>query len=124
MQNLGVYATDADVPVDPLTGLRYRTADGTFFKAGDPIYLDRNGDYILDQRDYIRSGSTQPLWTGGVQNTLNYKNFQFSIYASYTASRTILNYALAQRLGLYTSPFGLQNRCSNRWTKLLETRRG
>ena len=108
MQNLGVYATDADVPVDPLTGLRYRTADGTFFKAGDPIYLDRNGDYILDQRDYIRSGSTQPLWTGGVQNTLNYKNFQFSIYASYTASRTILNYALAQRLGLYTSPFGLQ----------------
>ncbi len=108
MQNLGVYATDDDVPVDPLTGLRYRTADGTFFKAGDPIYLDRNGDYILDQRDYIRSGSTQPLWTGGVQNTLNYKNFQFSIYASYTASRTILNYALAQRLGLYTNPFGLQ----------------
>ncbi|MGG5903222.1 SusC/RagA family TonB-linked outer membrane protein [Sphingobacterium daejeonense] len=108
MQNLGVYATDDDVPVDPLTGLRYRTADGTFFKAGDPIYLDRNGDYILDQRDYIRSGSTQPLWTGGVQNTLNYKNFQFSIYTSYTASRTILNYALAQRLGLYTNPFGLQ----------------
>src|SRR5690606_21359037 len=29
LQNIGVYATDADVPVDPVTGLRYRTADGT-----------------------------------------------------------------------------------------------
>ncbi len=106
LQNVGVYATDADVPVDPVTGLRYRTADGTFFQAGDPIFVDRNGDYILDERDYTRAGNTQPMWTGGVQNNLNYKNFQFSIYASYTADRTILNYALAQRLGLYGNPFG------------------
>lgn len=106
LENIGVYATDADVPVDPATGLRYRTSDGTFFQAGDPIYVDRNGDYILDNRDYARAGNTQPLWTGGVQNTLNYKNFQLSIYASYTAKRTILNYALAQRLNLYRDPFG------------------
>ncbi len=106
LQNIGVYATDADVPVDPATGLRYRTSDGTFFQAGDPIYVDRNGDYILDNRDYTRAGNTQPLWTGGVQNTLNYKNFQLSVYASYTAKRTILNYALAQRLSLYNNPYG------------------
>ena len=106
LQNVGVYATDADVPVDPTTGLRYRTSDGTFFQAGDPIFVDRNGDYILDQRDYARSGNTQPLWTGGMQNNFNYKNFQFSVYASYTAKRTILNYALAQRLDLFRNPFG------------------
>jgi hypothetical protein len=106
LQNVGVYATDADVPVDPLTGLRYRTQDGTFFQAGDPIFVDRNGDYILDQRDYARSGSTQPSWTGGMQHNFNYKNFQLSIYSSYTAKRTILNYALAQRLDLYRDPFG------------------
>ncbi|WP_185217548.1 SusC/RagA family TonB-linked outer membrane protein [Sphingobacterium mizutaii] len=106
LENIGVYATDADVPVDPATGLRYRTADGTFFQAGDPIYVDRNGDYILDNRDYARAGNTQPLWTGGMQNTLNYKNFQLSVYASYTAKRTILNYALAQRLSLYNNPYG------------------
>ena len=106
LQNVGVYATDADVPVDPVTGLRYRTADGTYFQAGDPIYIDRNGDYILDNRDYARSGNTQPLITGGMQNSFQYKNFQFSIYASYTAKRTILNYALAQRLDLLRDPFG------------------
>src|SRR5690606_30713388 len=71
-----------------------------------PIYIDRNGDYILDNRDYSRSGNTQPLVTGGLQNTFQYKNLQFSIYASYTAKRTILNYALAQRLDLLKDPFG------------------
>lgn len=106
LQNIGVYATDADVPVDPVTGLRYRTADGTFFQAGDPIFVDRNGDYILNEEDYTRTGNTQPLWTGGLQTSVQYKNFQLSIAASYTFKRTIMNYALAQRLRMYGDPFG------------------
>ncbi|MGO1243951.1 SusC/RagA family TonB-linked outer membrane protein [Sphingobacterium sp. JB170] len=104
--NEGVYARDEDVPVDPATGLRYRTQDGTFFEAGDPIWVDRNGDYILDTRDYARTGNSQPLITGGIQNTFTYKNFQLSVYASYTAKRTILNNALAERMGLMADPFG------------------
>lgn len=106
LQNVGVYATDAEVPVDPVTGLRYRTADGTFFQAGDPIFVDRNGDYVLDQLDYTRAGNTQPMWTGGLQTSVQYKNFQFSLAASYTLKRTIMNYALAQRLRLYGDPLG------------------
>lgn len=39
LQNVGVYATDDEVPVDPVTGLRYRTADGTFFKPETPYLL-------------------------------------------------------------------------------------
>ncbi len=65
-----------------------------------------NGDYILDNRDMVRTGNNQPLITGGVQNTFSYKNIQFSIYASYTAKRTILNNALAERMGLMANPFG------------------
>ncbi|MGO1520606.1 MAG: TonB-dependent receptor domain-containing protein, partial [Sphingobacterium sp.] len=106
LQNVGVYATDDEVPVDPVTGLRYRTADGTFFQAGDPIFVDRNGDYVLDQLDYTRAGNTQPMWTGGLQTSVQYKNFQFSLAASYTLKRTIMNYALAQRLRLYGDPLG------------------
>ncbi|WP_437918977.1 SusC/RagA family TonB-linked outer membrane protein [Sphingobacterium sp. LRF_L2] len=106
LQNVGVYRTDADVPVDPATGLRYRTADGTYFQAGDPIWIDRNGDYILDGQDYTRTGNSQPLITGGMQNTFMYKNIQLSIYTSFTAKRTILNNALAQRMGLMADPFG------------------
>lgn len=106
LQNIGVYATDDEVPVDPVTGLRYRTADGTFFQAGDPIFVDRNGDFILDEQDYTRAGNTQPMWTGGLQTSVQYKNFQLSIAASYTLKRTIMNYALAQRLRMYGDPFG------------------
>lgn len=104
--NQGVYSRDEDVPVDPATGLRYRTANGTFFQAGDPIWLDRNGDYILDEQDYMRTGNSQPLITGGMQNTFTYKNISLQIYASFTAKRTILNNALAERMGLMANPFG------------------
>jgi len=107
--NQGVYATDDDVPVDPSTGLRYRMANGTFFEAGDPIWLDRNGDYILDERDYVRTGNSQPLITGGMRNSFTYKNFSLDIYASFTAKRTILNNALAERMGLMANPFGQNN---------------
>ncbi len=106
--NKGVYSRDEDVPVDPVTGLRYRTADGMYFQAGDPIWEDLNGDYILDNRDYARIGSAQPNWTGGLQNTFEYKNFQLSFYASYTAGRTIINTALASRMRLMGYPFGNQ----------------
>lgn len=107
--NQGVYSSDADVPVDPTTGLRYRSGSGEYFKGGDPIWYDRNGDYVLDNQDYARTGNSQPLITGGMQNSFNYKNFQFSIYASYTAKRTIMNNALAQRMGLMTNPTGVNN---------------
>ncbi len=107
--NRGVYATDADVPVDPRTGLRYRTPDGTFFQAGDPIWVDQNGDYILDDRDYTRSGSAQPNFIGGIQNEMSYKGISLTIAASYTAGRTIFNNALAERMRLLANPYGLQS---------------
>lgn len=103
--NKGVFSSDEDVPIDPATGLRYQT-NGEYFQGGDPIWVDQNGDYILDDRDYQRTGNSQPLITGGMQNTFGYKNFQLSIYASFTAIRTIMNNALAQRMGLMADPYG------------------
>lgn len=102
--NEGVYQYDHSVPVDPVTGLRYQT-NGTFFQGGDPILKDLNGDYVLDINDYARMGNTQPLFTGGISTNLTYKNFGLNVYASYTIKRTILNNALAQRLGLMNNPF-------------------
>ncbi|WP_379018417.1 SusC/RagA family TonB-linked outer membrane protein [Parapedobacter deserti] len=103
--NDGVYRTDADVPVDPVTGLAYQT-NGRFFQGGDPILRDLNGDYILDERDYARTGNSQPLFTGGASVMVTYKDFTFNLNGSFTGKRTILNNALAQRLGLMADPFG------------------
>ena len=101
----GVYGTFDDVPVDPVTGLRYRAENGTYFQAGDPHWQDRDGNYILDANDYTIAGNSQPLVTGGVQSMLNYKNFSFTINASYTAKRDIINDALVQRLQYLGQPF-------------------
>lgn len=103
--NDGVFRTDNDVPVDPVTGLRYQT-NGRFFQGGDPMLRDLNGDYILDGFDYSRTGNSQPIFTGGVSVLLSYKDFSLMVNGSYTGRRTILNNALAQRLGLMSNPFG------------------
>ena len=110
--NNGVYATTEDVPVDPVTGLRYRNAGGSYrnsFQGGDPILYDANGDYTLDERDLQVSGNSQPLITGGISNTISYKRFALNIYAAYTAKRSVLNNALADRLRLLSNPFGYKD---------------
>jgi len=105
--NEGVYATDDDVPINPATGLRY-SVNGVPFRAGDPIIKDQNGDYILDQNDYARTGNASPLFTGGIAINLSYKQrWALNVNASYTAKRTVLNNALADRLNLMRNPFGL-----------------
>ncbi|WP_449435287.1 hypothetical protein [Pedobacter steynii] len=57
-------------------------------------------------------GNTQPVLTGGMSNTLSYttpsgSTLSLNIYATYTAKRSILNNALADRLRLLSNPFGL-----------------
>jgi len=114
--NQGVYNNTSDVPVDPVTGLRYRNDNSSnvlnSFQGGDSRFLDANGDYILDNKDLQVMGNTQPVLTGGLSNTLTY-NFvsgsalSLNIYATYTAKRSILNNALADRLRLLRDPFGL-----------------
>ncbi|RBQ03611.1 SusC/RagA family TonB-linked outer membrane protein [Pedobacter miscanthi] len=106
--NQGVYKTDADVPVDPVTGKRYQS-NGQFFLGGDPIMKDVNGDYILDGRDYEVTGNSQPLATGGISTNIRYKNWGLNVYAVYTADRTILNNALADRIAIMRDPFSLKS---------------
>ena len=101
----GVYATDADVPVDPATGQRYRTAGGTYFKAGDPIFKDVDHNYILDNNDYVAAGNSQPLITGGLQSYVNYKSWSLNLSTSFTLIRDILNNAFAERMQYLGDPY-------------------
>lgn len=102
----GVYANNASVPVDPLTGLRYRTAGGNpaYFKAGDPYFTDLNGDYILDNNDLVVVGNSQPRFTGGIGSFVQYKGFSLNVNLSLTIGRDIINNALADRLQNYKDP--------------------
>jgi TonB-linked SusC/RagA family outer membrane protein len=106
----GVYTSDDQVPVNPLTGLRYRAGgemnDGKFFRAGDPIFTDLNGDYILDENDLVYVGNSQPAITGGLYLFTQYKNWSLRTQLSYTLDRDILNTALTDRFRNYSDPTG------------------
>jgi TonB-linked SusC/RagA family outer membrane protein len=108
--NDGVYGTTAQVPVDPVTGLRMRNLVQNnalySYQGGDARLRDLNGDYVIDVRDRTVSGNTQPLVTGGFANTIGYGNFSLNVYCSYTAIRSVLNNSLAQRLTALSNPFG------------------
>ena len=107
--NKGVYATDADVPVNPATGERMKAArnDGSGYihlQAGDPIWVDVNGDYIIDERDKVVVGNSQPRFTGGFNVNLSYKSFSVNTNFSFVVKRDIINRALADRFNAYSNP--------------------
>ncbi|MFB5945248.1 SusC/RagA family TonB-linked outer membrane protein [Albibacterium profundi] len=111
LHNKGVFVTDQGVPVDPLTGLRYRssvsTEEGSYYRAGDPYFTDLNGDYILDENDYVIVGNSQPKVTGGISSFLQYKNWSMNLNFSYTLYRDVLNNALAQRFQNFANPLNM-----------------
>ncbi|MBB2148192.1 SusC/RagA family TonB-linked outer membrane protein [Pedobacter gandavensis] len=108
----GVYQTNGQVPVDPVTGLPYRVG-GTnilnYFKAGDPIFTDLDGNYILNDNDKVIAGNSQPQITGGFTSLLQYKSWSLEINTSFTFQRDILNNSLAAQLLNFNKPTVLGN---------------
>ena len=96
-QSHGVYATDADVPVDPITGKRM-SFQGTAQKAGDARYVDINGDYNIDLNDKVPVGNPNPKATGGFGNTFSYKGFSLNVFCSFVTGRKIFNGYLSDAL--------------------------
>lgn len=97
-QAKGVYKTDADVPTDPITGNKM-TFFGTTLVAGDPAYVDQNGDYNITYDDqYSTHQSAMPKLTGGMTNTFTYKNFNLSFFISYSFGNKLLNGTLSDAL--------------------------
>jgi TonB-linked SusC/RagA family outer membrane protein len=56
-------------------------AKGANYKAGDIRVEDLNGDYIINANsDRKVVGNRFPKYTGGITNTFNYKNWEFSFF--------------------------------------------
>ncbi|PSL44383.1 TonB-linked SusC/RagA family outer membrane protein [Chitinophaga niastensis] len=102
----GVYSSNDDVPIDPITGLRMRSSSGGYFHAGDTKYKDVDGNYIVDTRDLQIAGNPVPRLNGGFYSTMTYKNFSFAVSGTILYHRDLLNNALSERLGNLYYPFG------------------
>ncbi len=102
----GVYASTADVPVNPQTGLRMQAGRGTgvFFQGGDPIWTDINGDYVIDEQDMVSAGNPTPKVTGGFNSMVTWKNFTLTINGSFTLIRDVLNLPLARTFQNFYNP--------------------
>ncbi len=62
LQNIGIYQTDEEVPV--IDGKRL-SINGIPLKKGDPIWVDQNGDNMIDDQDKVMKGHMLPPFTGG-----------------------------------------------------------
>ena len=58
---------------------------GSISKGGDAIWLDANGDGVIDDTDRVILGNAQPNWTAGWINSFTYKDItlSFNFYFSY-----------------------------------------
>jgi TonB-linked SusC/RagA family outer membrane protein len=122
----GVYATNADVPTDPITGQKM-SYFGTPMQAGDSRIVDQNGDYNIDYEDQVTNGkSPLPKATGGLSNTFSYKGLSLTIFASFSYGNDILNGNLSDALngsanysswGGQAGPAQLGDALSSFWSK-------
>ena len=100
----GIYATDDDVPVDPLTGNRM-TFFGTTMQAGDIAVADQNGDYDIDYNDKVSLGNPDPKYYGGINTTVRWKGISLGVFCNYVIKRTFWNGFLSDRMngGVYSA---------------------
>jgi hypothetical protein len=85
---------------------------------GDAKYKDLNKDGLVDEKDQSTLGSALPIHTGGLSNTLTYKNFTFDMFFQWSYGNKVLNAnrAAFESTGSYFR-FGNQFASyDNRWT--------
>jgi len=95
-KTLGVFSTDADVPVDKFTGAHYRNGNGDY-KAGDFYLADLDHDNFIDifnsnlNPDKMPIGDPNPKFTGGWTNNVTWKSWTLGLFFSFTFKRDVLN---------------------------------
>ena len=109
----GIYSRNEDNK----TGLRSASATGYLFQGGDVRYIDLDGDNIIGPLDRKPIGQGQPLHTGGISNTFNYKGLSLDIFMNWSYGNQVYN-ATRQAMTAMNTP-GHNNlvEVRNRWRK-------
>jgi hypothetical protein len=89
-QQVGIYATDEEAAKGLPDRIPTTTIKTKF--GGDARWGDIDGNGIIDSRDQVYVGNPYPVWTGGFNNFLRYKNFGLNIRTDFATGNTIFNY--------------------------------
>lgn len=81
-------------------------------KPGDFIWQDNNGDGKIDEDDKVNLGSSIPKYTFGLTVNMNYKNFDFMVFAQGQAGNKI--FQGLRRLDILDANY--QTKILDRWT--------
>ncbi|QPH38882.1 SusC/RagA family TonB-linked outer membrane protein [Pedobacter endophyticus] len=88
--NNGIYNSDAEVPTNSANGQKL-TFNGQPLKAGDPKWLDTNGDYDVNSADKQFIGNRAPNFIGGWINDFSYQNFDLNFNVFFALGQKSIN---------------------------------
>ncbi len=93
-----------------------KRSDGSVPGLGNTILVDVTGDGIIDANDRTIIGDPNPSFTGGWQNTFNYKGFQLSGLLDASRGNDVLNLNLYRLEGASPSGNILRERYLDAWS--------
>ncbi|MCX2574125.1 SusC/RagA family TonB-linked outer membrane protein [Pedobacter sandarakinus] len=102
----GLYQTDAQASNGPRIG-------GLVPKAGDVVYVDQNGDKIIDDFDFVFIGNTRPKIYYGTTIGFNFKGLDFNMLVQGVENNFVQTSDYTAQLSQNQQGFA---RLVNRWT--------
>ena len=83
---------------------------------GLPVYLDKEGNetYTWDLQDRVAVGNVMPDAVGGLTNTFNYKNYEFSFLWVFTIGGDIYDSSSKRQMGVVTD-WNMRTDLFDRW---------
>ncbi|MGK7396488.1 MAG: SusC/RagA family TonB-linked outer membrane protein [Candidatus Cyclobacteriaceae bacterium M3_2C_046] len=93
-----------------------KNAGGYKFQGGDAIFTDLNQDGIIDDKDRKVIGRSQPLFFGGFESIMGYKNFELSTFWQYQYGAQVMSQIRLYQEGMWNWS-NANTRVLNRWRK-------
>ena len=113
----GIFQTPTDIIKHAYQGnILSQTGHAGDIRPGDVMYVDVNGDGVINQKDMTHVGSPIPTLTGGLNLGCDYKGLDFTIFFQGAYGNKIYYQAARDIEGFYR-PFAVTERYyENQWT--------
>ncbi|MBM6992488.1 MAG: SusC/RagA family TonB-linked outer membrane protein [Prevotella sp.] len=95
-ETAGVFSTTEQANQAALYILDDNGVTKHYFGAGDVIFVDRNGDHIINAEDRTIIGDPNPDFYGNLFTTLSYKRFKLDARFNYSMGGDVYNYMRSQ----------------------------
>ncbi len=90
LENQGIYQNANEIPVNPANNqpLAFKNIE---MSAGDPRWVDQNGDFQIDNDDKVMKGNALPYLSGGWSNNFKYNGWNLDFQFFFALGHDALN---------------------------------